>query len=160
MKVVINKCYGGFGLSARAIARWAQLKGRPCYFFVTPIENGRFSKRPVPIAVEQADSKETFVFSAYDVPNPDEVLPSQENWHKMTIEERQATNAEHQRHSIYCRDFDRADPELVRVVEELGDAANGKHAKLRVVEIPDGTDYEIDDYDGMESIHERHASWG
>jgi hypothetical protein len=53
----------------------------------------------------------------------------------------------------------RADPLLVRVVEELGEEANGSFAKLKVVEIPDGVDYQIDDYDGVESIHEKHRSW-
>ena len=55
---------------------------------------------------------------------------------------------------------DRADPILVRVVEELGAEANGKFASLKVVEIPDDVQYEIDDYDGFESIHEVHRSWG
>jgi hypothetical protein len=53
----------------------------------------------------------------------------------------------------------RTDPELVRVVEELGGAADGAHAKLKVVEIPDGVEFDIDEYDGIESIHERHQSW-
>ena len=50
-------------------------------------------------------------------------------------------------------DLDRNDPDLVKVVETLGKDANGDCAKLRVVEIPDNaTDWEYDDYDGMESI--------
>jgi len=54
----------------------------------------------------------------------------------------------------------RDDPVLVQVVEELGDAASGRHAKLKVVEVPDGIDYEIDEYDGIERIAEVHRSWG
>lgn len=56
-------------------------------------------------------------------------------------------------------DKDRADPKLVEVVERLGDRANGAHASLRVVEIPDGIDWEIDDYDGVETVREKHRSW-
>lgn len=49
--------------------------------------------------------------------------------------------------------LDRDDPNLIKVVETLGGIANGNHAKLRVIEIPDETtDWEIDDYDGLESI--------
>ncbi len=51
-------------------------------------------------------------------------------------------------------------PKLVKCVETLGERANGAHARLDVVEIPDGVKYEIDDYDGMETIHEKHRTWG
>jgi len=54
---------------------------------------------------------------------------------------------------------DRSNPKLVEVVETLGDNANGGRAGLEVVEIPDGIDWEIQEYDGMESIHEVHRSW-
>ncbi len=57
------------------------------------------------------------------------------------------------------RDIDRADPRLVSVVEALGWEANGRFADLEVIEIPDGTQYKIEDYDGMESIHEQHRCW-
>jgi hypothetical protein len=50
------------------------------------------------------------------------------------------------------RDFNRADPLLVQVVEELGSAANGAHAKLRIAEVPAGSKYRIDEYDGAESV--------
>lgn len=54
----------------------------------------------------------------------------------------------------------RTHPLLLRVVEELGEAANGKHAELEIVEIPDGIDWEISEYDGMEKVEEVHRSWG
>ena len=57
-------------------------------------------------------------------------------------------------------DYDkRANPRLVECVERLGSAANGMCANLKVVEIPDGIEYEIQNYDGMESIHEKHREW-
>ena len=34
----------------------------------------------------------------------------------------------------------------------MGQAASSKFANLEVVEIPDGTLYKIDEYDGLESI--------
>jgi len=58
------------------------------------------------------------------------------------------------------RDIDRADPFLVQAVEEFGAEANGGFAELKVIEIPDGVEYEIDEYDGIESIHEKHEVWG
>ena len=53
----------------------------------------------------------------------------------------------------------RDDPKLVECVEALGDRANGKFAELKVVEIPDGIEWYIDNYEGMEKIHEVHRSW-
>jgi hypothetical protein len=46
----------------------------------------------------------------------------------------------------------RHDPDLVAVVEMLGERANGDYAKLAICEIPDGARYRIDEYDGAESV--------
>ena len=47
----------------------------------------------------------------------------------------------------------RNDPRLIKAVEELGEAANGEHAKLLVVEFPDKYKYwEVDEYDGNEGL--------
>lgn len=59
----------------------------------------------------------------------------------------------------YAGDLERNDPILVHVVEMLGDEANRRFAKLRVVEIPDDVNWEISDYDGCESVEEVHRSW-
>lgn len=56
-------------------------------------------------------------------------------------------------------DFERTDPTLVSVVEDLGEQASYSYSKLCVVEIPDDVDWYIEDYDGMETIHERHRVW-
>jgi hypothetical protein len=52
---------------------------------------------------------------------------------------------------VYISDM-RDDPILVQVVEELGEAANGDCAELYIVEIPAGTRYRIDEYDGNERV--------
>jgi hypothetical protein len=54
----------------------------------------------------------------------------------------------------------RDDPDLVAVIEELGPLANGRFARLKVVEIPDDVEWEIDDYDGDEWVAEKHRRWG
>jgi hypothetical protein len=57
------------------------------------------------------------------------------------------------------RDIDRSDPLLVQVVQEMGEMANGRCARLKIVEIPDGVDYVIQEYDGSEWIAEKHRTW-
>ena len=53
---------------------------------------------------------------------------------------------------IWRRDIRRDDPILAQVVEELGDQADGFCASLAIVELPVGTKYRIDEYDGYESV--------
>lgn len=54
---------------------------------------------------------------------------------------------------------DRTNAKLIECVETLGDKANGRYSRLEVVEIPDEVEWEIDYYDGYETIHEKHRSW-
>lgn len=53
----------------------------------------------------------------------------------------------------------RDDPSLVQVVEALGEKSSGHYAKLVVVTIPDDVDWYIRNYDGMETVEEKHRSW-
>lgn len=66
---------------------------------------------------------------------------------------------EQNKHYFSCRYIERNDPDLVAVVEELGNKANGSHAELRIVEIPDDVDWDIDEYDGREHVEEKHRTW-
>lgn len=59
----------------------------------------------------------------------------------------------------YWNGYKRNDPLLVKAVKALGELANGEHASLKVVKIPDEVDWYIDEYDGLESIHQQHQSW-
>jgi hypothetical protein len=41
----------------------------------------------------------------------------------------------------------------------MGEAADGAFAELKVIEIPDGVEWQIDEYDGTEWIAEKHRTW-
>jgi hypothetical protein len=138
MKVAINRCWGGFGLSHQAIMRYAELKGIKLYAFVEKRDvNGRLDfKHFVPY---KGQSDEFVVHYA--------TQPLQED----------GTYIEDSYFSTL--DFERNDSTLIKVIEELGDKANGNCAKIVIRDIPDGIEWEIDDYDGMEKIEESHRSW-
>ena len=54
----------------------------------------------------------------------------------------------------------RACPHLVRVVEEMGTLADTHVSKLAIVEVPEGVEWEIAEYDGFEWVAEKHRRWG
>ena len=65
---------------------------------------------------------------------------------------------------MYCNDVEgrkiqRNDPDLVAVVETLGEKANGQCAELAIVEIPDDIEWDIEEYDGVEWVAEKHRTW-
>jgi hypothetical protein len=134
MKLVINECYGGYGLSPKAVKRLAELKGRPCYFFEA-IRNAKFQR----ITLKEAEARE--ISYAFDTLQPS------------------FDAAEFDAHVLDNRPEDRADPHLIQVVNELGTRAGGAHAVLKVVEIPDGIEYIIEEYDGFEHVAEKHRTW-
>jgi hypothetical protein len=154
MKIVINNDFGGFSLSPLAVKCMAEMNGKECYFFDTKL-SGELDVRYTPISIEDADR--CMMWVAFSVKDPVDFLLKEERGKDGTYND---FNAEYKKISLSCRPENRADPLLVQVVEELGAAANGSCASLKVVEIPDGVDWEIDEYDGSETIAEKHRSWG
>ncbi len=152
MKLVINKCYGGYSLSMKAVARLAELQGKKAYFFKQRGINDGYDSIPL-------NSSDRLFWTAFSIPNPNEYFSEKKDWASQMQKERIQENEKYRAVSLDSRPEDRTDPLLIQVVEELGKEANGGCAELEIVEIPDGVDYEIEDYDGIESIHERHRSW-
>jgi hypothetical protein len=132
----------------------AELNGRPCYFFTHDWKTDNY----VPVSEEEAD--DSGFWTAFDIPNPNEVIGKSYRDSDGTY---RAYNELHSKHDLSSRPDDRSDPKLIQVVEELGGehrkGASGKCAELKIIEIPDGVDYEIDEYDGVETVHEVHQSW-
>jgi hypothetical protein len=139
MKVVINSCYGGFSLSPEATLELYKRGGK---VDATPIaeywrdldDNSRFGYREALRGWREyrAGGGKSFFLKVF---------------------------SEDERLVLNARDTDRHDPILVELVEEMGNDANGQCAHLNVVEIPDGVDYVIEEYDGLEHVAERHRTW-
>lgn len=65
-----------------------------------------------------------------------------------------------QRINFYSRrDIPRDNEHLIAVVELMGAEANGKFAELKIVEIPNGVNWYVEEYDGKEWVAERHQTW-
>lgn len=139
MKLVINTCYGGYSLSFKAVKELLKRKKQKAWFYEMDTSSPMSKRRWNMV------SKKTSIFT---VCVAEDLGP-------------QATDAQINKadHLNYFSFPDRTDPDLIAVVEKLGDEANGDCAKLKIVEIPDGVDYEIQEYYGNESVHEKHRSW-
>lgn len=150
MKIVLNKTFGGFGLSSQAIEEIAKRKGKKIYLFTN-----RFKEPYLPTTHEAIESEPFGSFVCFTVPNP--------NDYNLNIKGEDGTykeaNKTYESISFEISRENRTDQDLVAVVEQLGKKANGKFAELYVVEIPDNIEFEIDDYDGWETLRESHRSW-
>lgn len=147
MKVVINKCFGGFGLSEAAYEKL--------------IEWGV----PVRKYVEQQRDEKTGLYLKEPL-NDGEVIFDRE----LTPPEADSFSALYHKYKgksrLSSRYWDgwtkenRSHPLVVRLVEEMGRAASGEFADLKVVDVPDGVEWTVEEYDGNEHIAEAHATWG
>jgi hypothetical protein len=145
MKVVINKCYGGFSISPEA-ALWLYERGFKAEGFVTPIENYWSDLT--------AERGKTLGYKAQLA-----------RWQEYRSGKHAGSSfitvfAPDEKSVLSTRPDCRHDPLLIECIETLGDKANGRCAELKIIEIPDGVDYTIDEYDGMEHIAEKHRTWG
>lgn len=70
------------------------------------------------------------------------------------------TSADLSDDSFYYPSIARNDPDLIKTVESLGERANSKYSRLKIVEIPDDVQWQIDEYDGTEHVAERYRTWG
>jgi hypothetical protein len=134
MKVVINVCFGGFGLSTAAVKA---LVARGCK------------------AIKAQAVKEYTGGGEWSGGDHDRLKDAGDGFQVGWPEDVLVKDG-----IVYTYDdHERTDPDLIAVVEEMGAAANGDCASLKVVEIPDGIEWEIDEYDGNETVEEKHRSW-
>ena len=135
MKIVINTYYGGFGLSEKAMKEYFQLKGWPFYVEEKSLFN-TYWKVPLSERVQEID------------------------WNNATMEERIAYNEKYSEQTCYEQDIERTDPDLIRAIEIVGtEESSGKYASLKIVEIPDDVEWQIEEYDGSEWVAEKHRIW-
>ena len=131
MKIILNKCYGGFDVSDEAYELYAEKKGISLYRYWNDYQNKTMHK---------GSGRITYYFTE---DFGDSVENDKIDW----------------KTHLYLNSGHRSDPTLIEVVEELGKKASGNYGNLVVVEIPDNMDYVIDEYDGVETLHENVRTW-
>jgi hypothetical protein len=135
-EIVINARYGGFGLSDEAFALYLKKKGIKYYRRKSEypsIVGDDFCRVPF-------EKYEKVKNEGYKKDGNFKDINSKNWW-------------------LSYRDIERDDPILIEVIKELGAKANGMCAKLKIVKIPSNVDWEINEYDGLESVEEKHLVW-
>lgn len=143
MNIVVNKCYGGFGLSHEAVMKYAEKKGMKLYPYVDKIDKNLLRVKDAYIPLTDKIKEEHSLIYYFTKPLVNGKWPNENN----------------EKTYFYEREIERNDPALVEVVKELGNKANGSCARLEIVEIPDDVKWEIDEYDGQEWVQEQCRKW-
>ena len=113
--IVINKAYGGFGLSREALLLYLDLVG-------------------IAYTLEDQEDRDTQTRLGSKI-----MVNNKEFFERYDIK--------------------RNDPALVTTVRRLGKNAAGEFAKLKIVEVPAGVEWYIEEYDGQEWVAEKHRTW-
>jgi hypothetical protein len=145
MKIILNKCFGGFGLSLLATKLLLERRGKECYFYKQTkysfeIEGGVDEYKLMDINTLSKNDLFIYASTKY-LGDTCEELDNEYHFYETGYELR-------------------TDEDLINIMEEIGsENASGNSSELTIVEIPDNIKWEIDDYDGIESLHEQHRSW-
>ena len=134
MKVAYNNCFGGFELSPAAKTLFAKKKGVILFWY------NRIINRCTRVEGE---------------------APSALLWPEAFCSDHGVSFVvDNKNHDIYCPEIERDDVDLISVIEELGsEKASGSCSELAIANIPDGSSYEITDYDGNEEVVPPRQSW-
>lgn len=112
MEIVINSCFGRFGISREALHLLRKMGNKT--------------------ALEETDIGEKW-------PGLNEIREPFLN--------------------LFCREINRTDKQLITVIKKIKEKANAPRSELKIIKIPDNVEWEIDNYDGLETVHEKHNSW-
>ena len=141
-KIVINSCYGGFGLSILAIKEYMKLKGKQVYFYESDLsdyKNIKYKKI-------NDNTSEIFILCF--------TKDFGENFSNIDIPDKELNQ-----YIFSDRNIERDDEDLVKVVEKLKNNSNTMCSNLKIVEIPEDVEWQIEEYDGNEWIAEKHRTW-
>lgn len=140
MKIVLNKRYGGFELSHEAKMKIFEKRGIKVFPYIGNWDGIQiFYEKFTAERLAKGGILATVTYFRKD--------PALDEFDETVTEDSKYD-------PIYLVfDNDRSNKELIEVVEELGDKANTRFSELKVFEIPDGSKYEIDEHDGMETAY-------
>lgn len=139
MKVILNKCFGGFSVSDQAYRLYAQKKGLQLYRYCRD-----YDKKTKKLFYKKLNDNENSFLTEFFIKNLGDEFEYKQDYYQ---------------YKIVLNQTNREDPILIEVIEELGEKANGDCSRLKIVDIPNDMKYVVFDYDGIESLHTDMPVW-
>lgn len=133
MKIILNKTYGGFDVSQKAYELYAEKKGLELFKYSSDFNFEKVTYTKI------EDANEAYLFCEY--------------FTKDFGEKANISNEDYVKYNLFLNEKHRTDEVLIEVIEELSKEANGRFGDLKIVEIPDGAYYKVEEYDGYESLY-------
>lgn len=141
--IILNKSYGGFAVSNEGYKLYAKKLGLKLYYYKYVGEEGdTFIYKRYPIEELQKEDLH-LIFYFYSTKDLGEYTSER------PIDPAIVFNLD---------EGHREDPVLIEVVRELGQLANTYVSNLKIIDIPisfANSNYTIDNYDGIETLHEK-----
>ncbi len=142
MKVAYNNCFGGFGLSPLATTEFAKKKGITLTWYKQVGYRHEGNEKHVKVDGIPDDNGMSISAATEDLGDEITSIPN-EAYYSPSFSENES----------------RCDPDLIEVIERLGDKADGLYASLAIKEVPDGASFEVTKYDGSEGVVPPRMSW-
>lgn len=146
-KIAINICFGSFDLSPKSLL-WLYNNG--CNDIVLPVNLKIFLRTTSKIQAEDDIKKEIEKWKECKNNNFENINDC------MVFTE----DYQHYLSPIHFVKYEnREDPLLIRCIESLKEEVDTPMSQVRIIEIPEGVDYQIANNDGYEYIREKSREW-
>lgn len=162
IKVLANNCYGGFCFSEQFVEEVFKKFPPHTELGIRLFEPINYLKYVIDKNKKYIERKTFYDVGLFEVIEETDFIESYKyvkyihKWEKGEYEQTYILHVPSQKlykHNSTCHKSWRAEQEIVSFAQEYGLAkASGEHAKLYVRKVPDGYDYRIQEYDGMESV--------
>lgn len=150
-KVIINKCFGGYGFVPFTIQQYADAKGIKLYWYTRDCSRdvGRAKEALISTTIDEINQRDDLLMDVYPIMRDmgDAFILAWGENSDLIFE-------------MPPKEMSRVDPVLIEIIERYGDQnVHGCYAP-KVVEVPDGVAWVVEEYDGFESLHEAHLIFG
>lgn len=137
-EIIINRCFGGFGISNRALFELIKLGAKCVQVFTVEKYYGN-SQCHIEEVEKFQDLGDGFKGHIY---------------YNLIIKDGKVYHLKDRSDARL-----RTDANLIKVVKEMKKEAWGRHAELKIVRVPKDVSWTIDEYDGVEHVAEVHRTW-